>query len=190
MIHELREYRFRREDWPTYQILFEEKGMSARRNQFGRLLGAWDHEAEDNLIGFIHLWAYESLDTRAAARNFLGKIPAWIDQFIIPARPLIRSQALSVLNPVGSSGALKPSASRLSYLHRYRCAVGYAPVLAEQLNTASNASWTTEFSDPNEVACLTDDADPLGLLSAGNQTSANILSLRSIRLNPINSKWL
>lgn len=190
MIHELREYKFKQQDWPKYRLLFEDYGMPVRRNDFGRLLGAWECDAEVGMVGFVHIWAYDSLHARAELRVRLGREKAWTDQFIVPARPLIQSQILSVLNPLGTTPELAEAVSRLGYLHRYRCAVGGAPALADHLKGLHNVCWTTEFSDPNEVACLTNEVDPLRAMNAEEANPVKKLSMRSFKLNPIKTRWL
>ena len=188
MIHELREYRLTQANWPAYERLFLGVAVPVRGNEYGRLLGVWrvqdDRLDQEGMVGFMHLWAYESLGDRASRRAKLGTIAAWIHEFLVPAKVLIDSQTLSVLNPQGQSGDWDLSCSEMRHLHRFRCAVGEGPSVLAKLKPHGHRCWTTEFADPNEVASMTNASDA-GAVQAKATALPQIRSARSTTLRPI-----
>lgn len=190
MIHELREYLLREENWPEYRRLFVDVARRVRGDRYGRLLGAWEAQplgdagtSEEGYVRFMHIWEYDSLDERAALRKQLARVPGWIQEFLPPAAPLIHRQCLSVLNPQHSSNVVESLAGRTLYLHRARGLVGKAALILAQAETDSDAVWTTEFPDPNEVAMLTETPDSMALA----EVRAHILQAHRVhRLTPLN----
>jgi hypothetical protein len=154
MIHELREYRLNKPDWPVYRELFYQLCLPIRGSRFGEFLGGWETEDTDS-IRFLHLWQYPSLDERARLRRELANIPEWTEVFVPRSRVLIRDQMLSVLNPLSIS---LPAEQCSLYLHRYRCSTGGASALVNHLQTSAPQGqlslWMAEFPNPNEVLQL------------------------------------
>jgi len=102
MIVEQRTYDFRTGQIPAFLELYEETG--ARELQ-ARILG--------NLVGYfvseigplnqtVHLWAYGSLDDRAARRAALMQEPLWRD-FLGQITPMILRQESKILLPTAFS---------------------------------------------------------------------------------------
>ncbi|RYH67244.1 MAG: hypothetical protein EON54_04305 [Alcaligenaceae bacterium] len=180
MIHELREYLFAHSNWPAYERLFRGACWHLRRNDFGELLGAWTTQHNDNTVGFLHLWAYDSLDTRARLRADLLAKPRWNSEFIELVKPLMLRQRLSVFNPAPfyPSSAL-PSTG---FLHRISCSVGKATQVVSALQAQSPLVWTTEFSDPNEVACIT-AAQACVLVDGPSSTTSE--AVKTVRTTPL-----
>lgn len=161
MIHELREYTLEPALWPRYRELFLTIAGPVRGDGYGRMLGAWLAQPVgrlqgecDDWIRFVHLWEYESLDQRAQLRVELSRNERWTQEFLPHAGPLVRSQQLSVLNPHSASGDWQELDSGELYLHRWQCAVGRAGSLLAALRRHANLCWSTEFPDPNAIACL------------------------------------
>lgn len=150
MLHELREYRFAPDNWARYQQLFLEIAMPVRRHDYGRLLGAWTSALENGQVGFTHLWAYNSLDARAALRSSLAALPPWSRDFIPHAAPLIDAQHLSILHP-GARVRREGVPTGPISLERHLARVGSASALASAMDKADSFFWTSEFPDPNEV---------------------------------------
>lgn len=180
MIHELREYRFTEPNWQRYEKLFRDVCWPLRRHAYGQLHGAWTTRHGEDTVGFVHLWAYESLDARARLRAELLAKPGWVIDFIEPVKPLLLRQTLSVQNPA----APQPSAAVPSsaYLHRVRCAVGRAAPVVAELQRETPFVWTTEFSDPNEVASISTEP-VLAVVAAPGESIAAYL--RSVRTAPL-----
>ncbi|WP_447778146.1 NIPSNAP family protein [Variovorax boronicumulans] len=180
MIHELREYRFTASGWREYEQLFRDICRPLRRNDYGELLGAWTTQHTDGTLGFLHMWSYESLDTRTHLRKALMAKPGWISEFIEPVRPFLLQQVLSILNPAASyPGSALPSCG---YLQRINCSVGQAAPVIVELQKETPLVWTTEFSNPNEVACIT----PTQICQVVNVSSEVIHPLvRTIRTTPL-----
>lgn len=180
MIHELREYRFSRTNWYEYLALFRQVGMPIREHNHGRLLGAWSSDLPGGAVLFAHLWAYESLEARAELRAKLSEKAAWRNDFLPRAAALVHSQTLSILHPKTKEGHQLPSGSR-AWLHRYQTPAGLCNRLADSLASSGLACWTTEFPDPNELAVLGIDPNPL--LPYSKQIP--ILGCRILQLEPV-----
>ncbi|NDG47934.1 MAG: NIPSNAP family protein [Rhodospirillales bacterium] len=80
-----------------YLKLYETEGMAIQKPILGRLVGYYQTEF-GTLNQVIHMWAYESLDERAAKRARLGADPAW-QAYIGKTRPLIITQENKLLIP-------------------------------------------------------------------------------------------
>lgn len=154
-IHELREYEFTTENWPRYAALFADLGFPERKNDFGRLCGAWHCESVNVVDGvrFFHLWEYDSLDHRAELRRSLLLRPRWTNEFLPTAAMLVHQQTLSVLNPIGDPLRLRAS-DKPVVLSRFKTRVGQAARVLSALGDRRLARWTTEFPDPNQVIAL------------------------------------
>ena len=185
MIHELREYRLTAANWLVYRRLFAEVAVPIRGNSFGQLLGAWTVDDQDltsqGLVGFAHVWSYESLDSRAALRAQLGSITDWTQDFLMPAKELIDSQALSVLHPQGNFDWPILSSTDLAELRRYCCAVGEATHALTDFKQRRLPCWSTEFPDPNSVACYVTPNEG-AFLDAAAERLPHIKSVRITKL--------
>lgn len=187
MIHELREYTLDAALWPRYRELFLTVAGPVRGDAYGRMLGAWvaepvglPPEDRDDLIRFAHLWEYESLDQRAQLRVELSLNERWTKEFLPHAGPLVRSQQLSVLHPQPDSGDWFRLESGELHLHRWQCVVGKGSALLPALRKQANLCWSTEFPDPNSIACLAVQAKPPVL--GGNES---IRARHSLVLKPL-----
>ncbi|MCA0044894.1 NIPSNAP family protein [Celeribacter litoreus] len=90
MIHELRAYDLKPGTGPAYLSLFMKQGIGAVTRHLP-MAGYWltDTGALNRLY---HLWIYESLEERAAARVGLGADQEWTTGFVPEGFPLIVSQ--------------------------------------------------------------------------------------------------
>jgi hypothetical protein len=66
--------------------------------QYGKLIGFWSTEIGP-LNRVIHIWAYESVEARAAARKALMQDAVWTQHFL----PMIAQMDSFLLNPVAFS---------------------------------------------------------------------------------------
>ena len=189
MIHELREYTFEPHLWPRYRQLFLTVAGPVRGDDYGRLLGAWQAEPVERIPGerevvvrFVHLWEYQSLDQRAQLRAELSRLERWTRDFLPHAGPLVRSQHLSVLNPQPGFVDWRSQEESVLYLHHWQCAVGKSAPLLAAMRQHANLCWSTEFPDPNVIACLSlQSQTPAFDLEAGG----SIRSRHSLRLTPV-----
>ncbi|MFJ3486847.1 NIPSNAP family protein [Pseudomonas sp. NPDC090202] len=158
MIDEFRQYEFTANAWEHYWELFENLCLPIRGDRFGALQGMWQERIGDNVI-FRHLWRYDSLDERARLRGELIKVAAWREEFLPQAARHVGKQFLQVLVPrvEFAVGGLAP----VRYLHVYRCPVGKAGAVIEQVSDAGARKkhrvfgvWATEFADPNQVVVM------------------------------------
>ncbi|WP_434287759.1 NIPSNAP family protein [Celeribacter sp. SCSIO 80788] len=90
MIHELRAYDLKPGTGPAYLALFMRQGMGAVTRHLP-MAGYWltDTGALNRLY---HLWIYESLEERAAARVGLGADRDWTEGFVPEGFPMIVTQ--------------------------------------------------------------------------------------------------
>jgi hypothetical protein len=151
-----------------------------RRNDHGQLLGAWTTAHADGSLGFLHLWSYTSLDARTRLRQALVAKPAWLSDFIQPVMPLLRQQTLSILNPVLPHRSLAQPAS--GHLQRICCLAGQAASVVAALQRETPFVWTTEFPDPNEVACIS--PTPALRLLEGSADAVHAL-VQTVRTSPL-----
>ena len=78
MLYEMRTYRLKTGATPAYVKLVEEEGIAIQKSHLGQLVGYFTSEIGP-LNEIVHIWAYASLDDRAARRARLAADPAWQD---------------------------------------------------------------------------------------------------------------
>ncbi len=76
MLYEMRTYRLKTGATPAYVRLVEEEGIAIQKSHLGQLVGYFTSEIGP-LNEIVHIWAYASLDDRAARRARLAADPAW-----------------------------------------------------------------------------------------------------------------
>src|SRR6185369_6691061 len=76
-------------------------GVLPTRLRYSRNVGYWQTEVAQLNEG-VHLWAYKSLDERAAVRAKVLQDPEW-QTFLGKASPLLQQQEAVVLIPTGPS---------------------------------------------------------------------------------------
>lgn len=76
MLYEMRTYRLKTGATPAYVKLVEEEGIAIQKSHLGQLVGYFTSEIGP-LNEIVHIWAYASLDDRAARRARLAADPAW-----------------------------------------------------------------------------------------------------------------
>jgi hypothetical protein len=84
-----------------YRQLVETEGIAIQRPILGRLIGYFYSEIGD-LNQVVHLWAYDSLDDRAARRARLFADPGW-RAFTPKLTPLLIRQRNRILLPFAFS---------------------------------------------------------------------------------------
>ncbi|MGQ7248101.1 NIPSNAP family protein [Halomonas sp. V046] len=159
MIHELREYTFKRPKWEAYWDLFNQVCMPIRKSNFGTLACTWKVERGDQ-VRFLHLWEYDSLEVRRQQRGALAKNKAWSDEFLPQATALIETQVSRILSPVMPVAASDDVHE--VYLTASYCRVGNAADVAAGIAARRDdmlGVWMEEFCDPNRVLSLS--AQPL-----------------------------
>ena len=67
MLYEMRTYRLKTGATPAYVKLVEEEGIAIQKSHLGQLVGYFTSEIGP-LNEIVHIWAYASLDDRAARR--------------------------------------------------------------------------------------------------------------------------
>jgi hypothetical protein len=103
MIYEQRTYDIHPAHFANYLKLFETKAMEIRGSgQYGQLIGFWTTEI-GALNRVIHIWAYESVEARSAARSALMQNVAWTQGFLPEAMPMIVRMESCLLNPTAFS---------------------------------------------------------------------------------------
>ena len=98
MIVEMREYTLIPGKVPEYFELYAAEGMAIQREILGRNLGYYSTEVGPSINQVVHLWAYDSLDDRAARRKQLQAHPGW-QAYVAKIRPMIVAQTNRILNP-------------------------------------------------------------------------------------------
>lgn len=101
MIFEMRTYRLKTGTVPAYVKLVAEEGIAIQKSHLGRLLGYFTSEIGP-LNEIVHIWAYESLDDRAARRAALAADPAW-QAFLPRIQALIEVMENKILLPTSFS---------------------------------------------------------------------------------------
>jgi hypothetical protein len=103
MVYEQRTYDVHPQHFAAYLKLFETKAMAVRGSgEYGKLIGFWSTEFGP-LNRVVHIWAYDSLDHRRLARAALMQNPAWSQEFLPAALPMIARMESCVLNPAAFS---------------------------------------------------------------------------------------
>ncbi len=94
-VYELRWYRTQVGKAPEWINHF--KGILPLREKYTRRVGLWTSEI-GSLNEVVHLWAYKSLDERAAQRARLAQDPEW-QTFLGTSTPLLLQMQSTILNP-------------------------------------------------------------------------------------------
>lgn len=156
MIDEFRQYEFTAQAFERYRVLFDELCLPIRGDRYGVLQGMWQERIGDTVL-FRHLWRYASLDMRAHLRGELMKVDAWREEFLPQAAACVGKQFVQVLMPKTEARSL----AQVRFLHLYRCPVGKAGAVIEQIIDAGARAksgvcgvWGTEFADPNQVVVM------------------------------------
>lgn len=103
MIYELRTYAIKPANLAAYLKLWEGVGIEVRKDsQYGQLVGFWISEFGD-LNQVVHLWAYPSLNERAAIRAALMRDVRWTQEFLPQAFPMIDHMKSVILNAASFS---------------------------------------------------------------------------------------
>jgi NIPSNAP len=98
VIVEMREYTLHPGKVPQYLKLYEQEGMEIQRRILGRMVGYYSTEIGPSINQIVHLWAYDSLDDRAARRRQLQADPGW-QAYVAKMRPMLAAQTNRILNP-------------------------------------------------------------------------------------------
>jgi hypothetical protein len=132
MIHELREYRLNSGGLAPYIDLVRDRMLPLRSAVPGRLVGFFTSGTE-GLDRIVHLWEYDSLDARQAARSALAVDDEWCTGFVVPALPYIASQRVSFLDPIEQRKPLPGAAPAVYLLRRWHTGTGRAPEVCQRL---------------------------------------------------------
>jgi hypothetical protein len=96
VIYELRIYTVRPGIMPEYLKIVGDIGMPIRKNDFGKLVGAWSSEF-GTLNEYYHLWSYPDPNERARLRAELAKTPGWADKYLAATRGMVTAQRNTIL---------------------------------------------------------------------------------------------
>lgn len=103
MIYELRTYTLHPGGLGPWLKLYEEKALPVFRSiEDMRLVGYFRTET-GVLNCVVHLWAYPGAAERERAFQALAAHPAWLSEFVLPARPYLAAQESTLLSPVAFS---------------------------------------------------------------------------------------
>jgi hypothetical protein len=80
-----------------YVKMYEEEGLAIQRPILGHLVGYFTSELGE-LNQVVHLWAYESMEDRAARRATLLSDPRW-KTYAAKVQPLVLQQHNKILIP-------------------------------------------------------------------------------------------
>lgn len=80
-----------------YVKMYEEEGLAIQRPILGHLIGYFTSELGE-LNQVVHLWAYESMEDRAARRATLLSDPRW-KTYAAKVQPLVLQQQNKILIP-------------------------------------------------------------------------------------------
>ena len=97
MIYEMRTYRLKTGTVPAYVKLVAEEGIAIQKGHLGNLVGYFSSDIGP-LNEIVHIWAYASLDDRAARRAALAADPAW-QGFLPKIQALIEVMENKILLP-------------------------------------------------------------------------------------------
>ena len=97
MIVEMRTYTLSMGATGRYFKLYSEQGLAVQKRILGHLVGYYAVEV-GALNQVIHLWAYDSLDERAARRATLWSDPDWL-AYVREVGPLVLKQENQILTP-------------------------------------------------------------------------------------------
>lgn len=103
MIYELRTYTLHPGGLGPWLKLYEDKALPIFSSVPDmRMVGYF--RAETGLLNrVVHLWAYPGSAERERALQALAAHPAWLPEFVLPARPHLVSQESTLLSPVAFS---------------------------------------------------------------------------------------
>lgn len=101
MLYEMRTYRLKTGTVPAYVKLVTEEGIALQKSHLGQLVGYFTSEIGP-LNEIVHIWAYASLDDRAACRARLNADPAWL-AFLPKIQALIETMENKILLPTAFS---------------------------------------------------------------------------------------
>ena len=86
----------------TWLDYYEEHGLPIQLRHLGKLIGFFQTEIGASLNQIVHLWAYESLAHREAARAKMALDPDW-PKYLSGAPKVLTHQEVRILNPVSFS---------------------------------------------------------------------------------------
>ena len=101
MFYEMRTYRLKTGTVPAYVKLVAEEGIALQKSHLVQLVGYFTSEIGP-LNEIVHIWAYASLDDRAARRARLNAAPAWL-AFLPKIQALIETMENKILLPTAFS---------------------------------------------------------------------------------------
>ncbi|WP_428030438.1 NIPSNAP family protein [Ancylobacter sp.] len=101
MLYEMRTYRLKTGTVPAYVKLVAEEGIALQKAHLGQLVGYFTSDIGP-LNEIVHIWAYASLDDRAARRARLNADPAWLS-FLPKIQALIEVMENKILLPTSFS---------------------------------------------------------------------------------------
>ena len=95
MIYEMRTYRLKVGMIPRYLDQFEKIALPII-GRYCTLVGFWVVET-GTLNRVVHVWSFESLEHRRAAREQWWKDPEWHEAYLPLALPLVETQETTLL---------------------------------------------------------------------------------------------
>jgi hypothetical protein len=101
MIVELRTYTLHPGKVGEMVRLYGEEGLALQKRHLGEFLGYFTSES-GNLNQVVFMWAYESLDDRAARRDRMAQDPEW-QAYLARVVPLLVAQENKLLRPTAFS---------------------------------------------------------------------------------------
>ncbi|MGY5779609.1 NIPSNAP family protein [Rhizobium sp. LEGMi135b] len=101
MFYEIRTYRLKNGTIPQYLKVVEEEGIAIQKAHLGNLVGYFSSEI-GVINEIVHIWAYASLDDRAARRGRLAADPKW-QAFLPKIRELIEVAENKIMKPAAFS---------------------------------------------------------------------------------------
>lgn len=103
MIHELRTYTLHPGAVGPWLKLYEEKALPVLSTIEGMRLVGFFRTETGVLNRVMHLWAYPDAAARERALKALALHPAWMPEFVLPARPFLVAQESTLLSAVAFS---------------------------------------------------------------------------------------
>lgn len=101
MIYELRTYTLKPGAMAEFLERFQRDGLPMI-TRYVKLVGYWQTEI-GTLNQALHLWAHDSLDSRARNRAALMAEPDWHGTYLKHVLPLLDKQETIILKPTGFS---------------------------------------------------------------------------------------
>jgi len=161
MIYELRTYTLRP---GTQAMVAKNAGTVARGirgDDYGKLEGYWLTE-HGPLNQVMHLWSYESFDTRQRLRRELAANELWVKEYLPLILPHLVRQDIRLMEAVLALKAPANAGNVYEY-RNYRTAPGKAREWARQFAeimpvrerySKNVGTWITDSGQPNEVSHL------------------------------------